>query len=84
MRTHFLVTKNTGAFDTCGHMVKEYSFQYTLPFKSPSGYVDSPVCGNAFSWAYGLGKNTRTEYERTIRAELARESPANFSLRSLR
>lgn len=85
MRRNYMVTKTSAALDENGHSVKTYFFEYTLPFKAANGgTVESPVCGNAFSWAYGLGKNTRTEYERAIRLELARDSPTSFSSRDLR
>lgn len=85
MRSHCLLISNSGTFDENGYAVKQYDFEYTLPFKTgPNSYEDALVCGNAFSWAYGLGKNTRTEYERTIRTELLRESPQCFSSRTLK
>ena len=34
-----------------------------------------PVCGNAFAYAYGLGKNTRTSYEKMAREELLHDIP---------
>lgn len=84
MKSHYLVTKTTGLFDDDGHAVKEHAFEYTLPFRAADGqFVESSVCGNAFSWAYGLGKNTRTEYERAVRADLYKES-ADVTSRSLR
>ena len=86
MRTHCLVTHNTpGVYDGSGSPVKEYTFRYTMPFKTgPGQHVESVVCGNAFSWAYGLGKNTRTEYERMLRNELSKQSPDNIPGKTLR
>lgn len=75
MRTRYLVSRETGEFSPDGGPEKHHVFVYTLPFKSGDSYVDTPVCGNAFAWAYCLGKNTRTEYERVIKQEILRESP---------
>jgi hypothetical protein len=85
MRRHCLVVTNTGLFDEHGNAVKQYDFKYTLPFKTgPGTFEEAAVCGNAFSKAFGLGKNTRTEYEKIIRTELLRESPHDISTRTLR
>jgi hypothetical protein len=75
MKTHYLVSKNTGLYDDDGHALKDYTFEYTLPMRAANGqFEDKVVCGNAFSWAYGIGKNTRTEYERAVRAELCKDA----------
>lgn len=84
MKTHFLQCKPTGVLDENGLNIKEYTFQYTLPLKTENGFVDSAVCGNAYSWAFGLGKNTRTDYEKAIRAEMMKTAPTDVSARVLR
>lgn len=83
MRTRYLVSRPTGEFSEDGGHKKEHVFEYTLPFKSGESYIDSPVCGNAFAWAYCLGKNTRTEYERVIREEILRQAPSNICSRTI-
>lgn len=58
-----------------GEAMIDYKFSYYLPTIENGRSVPMPVCGNAFAYAYGLGKNTRTSYEKMAREELLHDIP---------
>ena len=53
-----------------GESTVGYSFKYLLPSEQNGKIVPVPVCGNAFAFAYDIGKNTRTAFEKVAREEL--------------
>lgn len=59
-----------------GEVTVDYKFSYSLPTIQNGQSVAMPVCGNAFAYAYAIGKNTRTVYEKIAREELLHDLPA--------
>jgi hypothetical protein len=53
------------------HIKKRIDWNYRLPtLDAGNQVVLSRVCGNAFARGYGIGKNTRTSYQKVAEAEL--------------
>jgi hypothetical protein len=61
--------------DVAGVPTEDVKFSYVLPTLMHGRSVPMRVCGNAFAYAYGLGKNTRTSYEKVAREDLLRHLP---------